>query len=74
MQFFEKSLKASVKIGRLSLQIVKHPGHAGDRPMIGDRVTVHYTGRLLNRKMFDCTHDRKEPFSFSVGKGKPLAL
>uniref|UniRef100_H2URV1 peptidylprolyl isomerase n=1 Tax=Takifugu rubripes TaxID=31033 RepID=H2URV1_TAKRU len=54
------------------IKIVKRLGHAGDRPMIGDKVTVHYTGRLLNRKKFDCTHDRKEPFSFNVGKGQVL--
>lgn len=40
--------------------------------MIGDRVTVHYTGRLLNGKKFDCTQDCREPFSFNVYKGKHI--
>lgn len=51
-------------------QVVKRPGLDGDRPMIGDKVTIHYTGKLLNGKKFDCSRDRKEPFSFSVGKGR----
>jgi FK506-binding protein 4/5 len=53
-----------------SLQIVKVQGVDGDRPMLGDRVTLHYTGKLLNGQKVDSSLDRKEPFSFSLGKGK----
>lgn len=38
--------------------------------MIGDRVTVHYTSRLLNGQKIDSSLDRKETFSFCLGKGK----
>lgn len=63
-------------IGSLSvcLQVVKRPGLDGDRPMIGDRVTVHYTGKLLTGRKFDCSRDRKEPFCFNVGKGRHQRL
>ncbi|KAK2862043.1 hypothetical protein Q5P01_001576 [Channa striata] len=54
------------------IKVVKRPGLDGDRPMIGDRVTIHYTGKLLSGKKFDCSRDRKEPFSFHVGKGQVL--
>ncbi|XP_061641740.1 peptidyl-prolyl cis-trans isomerase FKBP5 [Phyllopteryx taeniolatus] len=53
-------------------KVVKRQGHDGERPMIGDRVTIHYTGRLLTGKKFDCSRDRKESFSFNVGKGQVL--
>jgi FKBP-type peptidyl-prolyl cis-trans isomerase len=37
--------------------------------MPGDQVLVHYTGKLLNGKIFDQNHDDKKPFTFRVGRG-----
>lgn len=54
------------------LKVVKRQGQDGDRPMIGDKVTVHYTGKLLNGKKFDSTLDRKEPFCFNLGRGRVI--
>ncbi|KAM9410349.1 peptidyl-prolyl cis-trans isomerase FKBP5 [Pholidichthys leucotaenia] len=54
------------------IKVLKRPGLDGERPMIGDRVMVHYTGRLLSGKKFDCSRERKEAFCFNVGKGQVL--
>uniref|UniRef100_A0A667X6P9 peptidylprolyl isomerase n=1 Tax=Myripristis murdjan TaxID=586833 RepID=A0A667X6P9_9TELE len=54
------------------VKVVKRQGVDGERPMMGDRVTVHYTGKLLNGKKFDSSLDRKEPFSFNLGKGQVI--
>ncbi|KAJ3601859.1 hypothetical protein NHX12_029621 [Muraenolepis orangiensis] len=54
------------------LKIVKGRGLDGDKPMIGDRVTVQFTGRLLNGQKLDSSLDRKDPFSFSLGKGQVI--
>lgn len=53
-------------------QIIKRPGSEDESPMIGDKVYVHYKGKLANGKKFDSSRDRNEPFIFSLGKGELL--
>jgi len=44
----------------------------GAQAKAGDKVSVNYTGYLLNGKKFDSSRDRGQPFSFDLGKGQVI--
>lgn len=44
----------------------------GIMPQPGDKVTVHYVGKLLNDTVFDSSYKRGEPFSFNLGEGRVI--
>lgn len=44
----------------------------GNKPQNGDKVVVHYTGRLTNDSVFDSSVERGQPFSFKLGVGQVI--
>ncbi len=60
--------KDTVKMAS-GLKYVMIKAGEGDKPKAGDRVSVHYSGYLLDGKPFDSSVERGEPFNFQLGKG-----
>jgi FKBP-type peptidyl-prolyl cis-trans isomerase len=44
----------------------------GKQAARGTTVTVHYTGKLTNGKVFDSSLDRRQPFVFDLGAGQVI--
>jgi peptidylprolyl isomerase len=44
----------------------------GEKPKKGQTVSVHYDGRLQDGTLFDSSHKRGEPISFTLGVGQVI--
>lgn len=44
----------------------------GPSPQPGQRVTVHYVGKLTDGTKFDASTDRGQPFTFTIGQGQVI--
>ncbi|MCB9359829.1 MAG: FKBP-type peptidyl-prolyl cis-trans isomerase [Flavobacteriales bacterium] len=51
--------------------VITHEG-TGERAKVGDKVVVHYTGKLTNDSVFDSSVNRGQPFSFKLGVGQVI--
>jgi FKBP-type peptidyl-prolyl cis-trans isomerase len=51
--------------------IIETPGF-GANVASGDMVSVNYTGKFLDGKVFDQHHDNVHPFSFRVNRGQVI--
>lgn len=64
----QNKAKAGVTTTASGLQYSVEKEGTGAKPTAADRVKVHYTGRLLDGKVFDSSVDRGTPAEFGVGE------
>lgn len=62
----ENGKRVEVKTTPSGLQYEVLKEGNGAQPTAGDRVTVHYTGKLIDGTVFDSSVDRGEPATFGV--------
>lgn len=69
-QFLEENrTREEVKVLDSGLQYEVLQEGTGESPEVGDRVSTHYTGTLIDGTVFDSSVERGEPFTFTVGQG-----
>jgi FKBP-type peptidyl-prolyl cis-trans isomerase FklB len=64
----ENKAKPGVVTTSSGLQYTVEKEGTGAKPTASDRVKVHYTGKLLDGKVFDSSVERKTPAEFGVGE------
>ena len=62
----ENGAKEGVTTTESGLQIETVEAAEGDKPTVEDRVTVHYTGTLVDGTKFDSSVDRGQPATFPL--------
>ena len=54
------------------LEYIEVEAGAGAQAVAGKTVSVHYTGKLQDGKVFDSSIPRGEPITFPLGRGKVI--
>jgi len=72
MKNYLESNNITVKPTASGLYYIEIEKGTGAKAEAGKKVEVHYTGTLLDGTKFDSSHDRNQPFSFTLGQGQVI--
>lgn len=53
--------------------IITKENPSGEQPQIGDNVSVHFEGRLIDGTVFDSSFKREKPITFPLGQRRVIA-
>ena len=74
MKLFFVFLFISVSLAQNGLQIqtLSGPTNCARKVQAGDKITAHYSGKLIDGTKFDSSYDRGQPFQVQIGVGKVI--
>ena len=61
-----------IQITESGLKYIVEKIGTGEQAVAGKTVRVHYTGKLLDGKVFDSSYKRGEPIEFQLGVGRVI--
>ena len=65
-------LPGEENVSESGMVMIDHIIGSGDFAQNGQKVIVHYTGKLESGQKFDSSHDRGSPFVFVLGEGRVI--
>ncbi|KAF9793010.1 hypothetical protein BJ322DRAFT_997417 [Thelephora terrestris] len=72
LAFAAFAASADTDVPELVIDKTYVPADCSVKSQKGDKIRVHYTGKLINGNKFDSSHDRNEPLPLTLGAGQVI--